>query len=159
MLHPFAAHRLNKQLDLRVAEVAPLPESVVQYTDHAVRGLHAALRNQVWPVYRRPEHPVDGWGLLSTQCVREYKEGGVLITEFLGSRTIYLATQSDAVLRVLTTPHPRDMLEERVVQIRRITTPQLLQEDPTLHPSLIKVIHETVQEFDLDYHPEAPQPD
>lgn len=156
MEHPIVARRLNRQLASLNADTDQLPETALQYADRVVRGLHLALRNQAEPAYRRPKHPVDGWGLVNTSIETEGNTFGIPITEYLGSRTIYLAAKSNAILRVLTAPSARRFMESRVIQIRQTTIPVLLAETPALYPTLLDAVDESIQGFQLAYQYEQP---
>lgn len=146
---PRLARNLNEQS--RRADLDPLSADQVAYTQEAIGGLHRALHDQIDPVFHRPKHPVTGWGLTST-ALENYDEAyGVPMVTLLGHRTIYLAQNIGDIKRVLTVPHPRRAMEERVIQISNTTIPELLTEDPSLYGALIASAIENVIEYDLDY--------
>jgi hypothetical protein len=143
----------------RRPDVDPLPPNMVAYADGVIRGLHAALHMQAEPVFRRPEQPVDGWGLTATPLIRQGEMMGTPVSTILGSRAIYLATKPTVMYRVLSVPYPREPFEEQVIQVRRTSVPALLVEDPTLYYGLLNSADDYVERFGLDYQiPQAPAP-
>ena len=149
MFHPFISRQMNKQF--RNHDMQPLSADVIDYADSVIRGLHIALYNQVEPVYRRPEHPVDGWGLTATPLKKEVQFLGIPTVTILGHRSIYLSRFPYVIQRVLTAPNPYRAYEEKVIKVDRTSVPALLGEDPTLYYNLLDSVDDSIREFDLDY--------
>lgn len=155
MFHPFLSRKLNQALTNTTAE--KLPQEFVDYATTVINGLHVALKKHTKPPFNRREHHVDGWGLTSTRIEERGAIAGIPATQLLGHRAIYLSTTPGLILRVLSAPHPRRFLEERVVQVRSTSIAHLLHEDPTLYYGLLNAAEDTVREFQLEYQPpEAP---
>lgn len=149
MLHPFLARRMNNQFSRR--DLAPLSPDEIDYAQTAVQGLHVALSEQVKPVYRRPKHPVDGWGLTHTPLCDSGEILGIPIVNILGSRAIYLSMTPGKMQRVLTAPDAHTFGAERVIQIKNTSVPDLLEEDPSLYYGLLAAVDESIQVFGLEY--------
>jgi hypothetical protein len=157
MPRPFTIRTLNKKLHR--PDVPKLPDDMIMYADTVIHGLHAALRFQTTPPYRRPEHAVDGWGLTATPVIEYGEFHGIPTVRILGRRSIFLAAESDTIHRVLSIPHPDQPFEQLVIQIKHTNVPALLDEDPTLYLGLLTSVDESIQTFDLDYAiPTAPIP-
>ena len=149
MLKPLLARRVDQQF--RRPDLAPLPRSVIEYAEGVVHGLHAALRAQVEPVYRRPEHPIDGWGLTATTSLEHGEFMGIPTAARLGQRAVYLSVNRDVIRQVITAPHPRKPLEELVVQVRNTSVPDLLRKDPSLYGALLDGVKATIEILNLNY--------
>ena len=155
MYRPIIARRLNKQFHR--PDTLQLSNDLVEYADSVIRGLHTALIAQSEPVYRKPEHPINGWGLTDTPLTFENTLYGIPIVGILGRRAIYLSEKPHNIQRVLYVPHPRIVLAEQVVQVRQTTVPKLLAEDPTLYYALLNNADASITEFNLNYRiPELP---
>ncbi len=145
----FLARQMNQQL--RRDDMEQLSVGAVDYASGVVGGLHRALLAQAEPTYRRPEQPIDGWGLTDTPLERRGALGGINIVALVGRRAVYLSTEPNIMYRVLTVPHRRIAFEEEVVQVRTTTVPDLLREDPTLYYGMLNAVGDTVKELGIDY--------
>lgn len=141
---------LNEATQERRELQTPLSDGQIAYGATVISGLHRALEAAVTPPYQKPEHAVEGWGLVRTNLDRRGSFADIPTVHILGFRALYLSPQVGVITRVLEGVHPRD-LSTVTVDTSSTSAEAILIEDPSILDALPGVVAEYQEAYSLEY--------